>query len=180
MFYTFIALGYKFIYFYFQWESWEFDGQEEENEEDANRIIKPYKLKVSWTYITYRFLYMCFFLVVTIQNMFCDLQDLNVYFIYLTNCSFTIQLLYSTLYFFTLLWVKLFPTTDKQSSDIESNDEIQYLLGNDNSSKLENELPFVYKLLWILVNIVNAVPYGVTAIYWPFLYQGGKSKSSFL
>lgn len=128
---------------------------------------------MSLIYYCYRFIYMSFFIGAITENFLCHTSNTNNFYpIYLTNQTFTLQAIYSTTYFLYMTWVLVRNRLHRNSSSKEN-------LSNNSADKPElgsfhnesNRLPIVCGFLWILINILNVVPYIVTVIYWLFLFS---------
>lgn len=117
---------------------------------------------VSPLYLIYRFLYMVYFIVTLVVCITCLDKEDFLYPMYLTNQTIFLQLLYSILYFGYVLrktWTTKFRVYPSET-DIES--------------KSKNHLPFITKLIWILMSVVYTVPYVVSLVYWLFLSSDQK------
>jgi hypothetical protein len=133
----------------FQWEKFDPD----------DKLSNP-----SVGYLIFRGAVMLYFVGSTAVNISCS--EINYYFIFLTNMTFAIQLIYSVFYFVRLLWVKI------------ERREIEKRLFASNSSNigfsLQPVLPWPEKIIYALANIALLIPYVVTFGYWVFLYDACK------
>lgn len=107
---------------------------------------------------------MAIFIGASVENFICG-DDINNghYFIFLTNQTFTVQLVYSMVYFVYILWIFCAKLKEKHQG-----------LKKDQSPAFHDQqyrLPVVCKILWITINILNVVPYVVTLIYWAILFR---------
>jgi len=104
----------------------------------------------------YRFIFMTYMIATTTSKFVCGSDTLGLYFIYLTNLTYFVQLIYSIIYFVLLLTVRI------RRQNVESR-----LFPSSFSH--ESYLPWMEKIVWILVNIVSVIPHGVTIGYWGFV-----------
>jgi hypothetical protein len=106
---------------------------------------------------------MAYFLITLIEDFVCT-DTLSFFFIFLTNLSYSLQTFYGTLFFTIVVLARV-----NQRKVLEERD-LTTTVGFHPKPKL----PFLEKLLWVLMNVVHTIPFGVTAIYWIFLYKGGE------
>jgi len=95
----------------------------------------------------------------------------HLWFIYLINLSYVIQTIYAILFFISVFTTKF--TTNQKYFELDERTVIGF--------HQKPDLPIPEKLLWILINIVQTIPFGVTALYWIFLYKKeGKKFSNYI
>ncbi|CAL8094671.1 unnamed protein product [Orchesella dallaii] len=99
-----------------------------------------------------------------IEILTCDDGSNRFFFLFLTNQTFSIQLVYATLAFLYVLCVFL-----KQQCTQRRISEDMIPLTSFRFHDEEHRLPLVCKILWINISIVQVVPYIVTGLYWVLL-----------
>ncbi|ODM96606.1 Protein rolling stone [Orchesella cincta] len=125
---------------------------------DKHTPVSPY-------FLAYRFIYFVYFFGSTIEIFTCDDGSNRFFFLFLTNQTFTIQLLYASAAFLYVLWVFLKQTWTR---GCKGEDDMIPLTGfhlNDD----DYQLPFACKALWISISVVQVVPYIVSGLYWVLL-----------
>jgi hypothetical protein len=123
------------------------------------QLDDPVKWTVGEGYLIYRCLFMVHFLAVSAFNM--GRYNMNFYFVFFTNWTFTLQTIYSTIYFFRLLllWFKRKNIAERKKF-------------SDNYLTLF-QLPWIEKFIWIMINIVGTIPYAVALGFWGLVFKIG-------
>jgi hypothetical protein len=111
---------------------------------------------------------MVYFILSTTANIACS--EMNYYFVFLTNMTFAVQLMYSVFYFTRLFWVKV----ERWYTDTDERRLIPASSPSNIGVLLQPALPWPEKIIYVMANIVLLVPYAITFAYWIFLHTDGK------
>lgn len=118
---------------------------------------------ISPFYVIYRFVHLCWYIISYALNYTCYDKAWIYYAIYLTHQTLFLQALYSLLsfiYIFGKLW-----TTALTPAHVRASQEtVTFNVEN-------NRLPFLTKIIWILMNIIYTVPFIISMIYWFILHD---------
>ena len=109
---------------------------------------------------------MAYFLLTLTEDLICT-NRFSLWFIFLTNLTYTVQTIYSVLFFIVVILARI-----NQRKVLR---ERQTQTGDISGYYQNPKLPWLEKIVWIGVSIVNTIPFGVSLIYWIFLYKGGET-----